>query len=77
MRTDDRANIADDDFLCATDLLDLLGYILGILQAITMGKENGVVFNYNTYEDLLADASVDAVAIGDYYSIRGERVIGA
>ncbi len=42
-----------------------------------VAKENGVVFNYETYEDLLSDASVDAVAIGDYYSIRGARVIGA
>ncbi len=42
-----------------------------------MERENGVKFTYDTYEQLLADPSVDAVAIGDYYSIRGSRVIAA
>lgn len=32
---------------------------------------------YISYEELLADESVDIVAIGDYYSIRGKRVIQA
>ena len=44
MRADHSANIADNNFLCATDLLDLLSYILCLLQAITVGNENGVVF---------------------------------
>lgn len=43
----------------------------------TMTREKGISFCYETYEDLLADPSVDAVAIGDYYSIRGARVIAA
>ena len=42
-----------------------------------MEKDKGIVFNYDTYAALLADPSVDAVAIGDYYSIRGSRVIEA
>jgi len=32
---------------------------------------------YESYEALLADESVQAVAIGDYYGIRGQRVIAA
>lgn len=42
-----------------------------------MEREHGVKFNYDTYETLIADPEVDAVAIGDYYSIRGARVIAA
>ncbi len=32
---------------------------------------------YDTYEALLADPQIDIVAIGDYYGIRGQRVIQA
>ena len=32
---------------------------------------------YNSYEELLADPQVDIVAIGDYYGIRGKRVLQA
>ena len=32
---------------------------------------------YDSYEDLLADPKVDIVAIGDYYGIRGARVLQA
>jgi len=32
---------------------------------------------YESYEALLSDESVQAVAIGDYYGIRGQRVISA
>lgn len=32
---------------------------------------------YATYDALLADESVDVVAVGDYYGIRGERIIRA
>ncbi|MBQ7109415.1 MAG: Gfo/Idh/MocA family oxidoreductase [Clostridia bacterium] len=34
-------------------------------------------FNYNSYRELLDDAAVDIVAIGDYYGIRGKMVIEA
>lgn len=33
--------------------------------------------NYNLYDDILNDKKVDAVAIGDYYGIRGQLVIKA
>ena len=39
--------------------------------------DNGIKFNYNSYEDILNDKSIDAVAIGDYYGIRGKMVIDA
>ena len=32
---------------------------------------------YETYEAMLADVDVDAVAVGDYYGIRGQRIIQA
>lgn len=44
---------------------------------LDMIEKYDVDFNYNTYEELLSDTNIDAVAIGDYYSIRGERAIKA
>ena len=38
---------------------------------------NGIPFLYDSYEQVLNDASVDAIAIGDYYGKRGEMVISA
>lgn len=40
-------------------------------------KAYGIDFNYKTYEDILKDERVDAVAIGDYYGIRGAMIIAA
>ncbi|MBQ7821397.1 MAG: Gfo/Idh/MocA family oxidoreductase [Clostridia bacterium] len=40
-------------------------------------KEQGISFKYESYEDILSDNRVDAVAIGDYYSRRGKMVIEA
>ncbi len=40
-------------------------------------SEHDVEFNYNTYEDILSDSNVDAVAIGNYYQARGQMVIDA
>lgn len=40
-------------------------------------KIDGVEFNYNTYEELLNDEKVEAVAIGDYYGKRGKMIIEA
>ncbi len=34
-------------------------------------------FNVDSYEDALKDKTIDAVAIGDYYGIRGKMVIDA
>ncbi len=34
-------------------------------------------FNFNSYEEALKDNSIDAIAIGDYYGIRGKMVIQA
>lgn len=36
-----------------------------------------IKFNYSSYEEILCDKSVDAVAIGDYYGKRGKMVIDA
>ena len=40
-------------------------------------EENGVVCNYNSYEELLADSRVDVVALGGYYAQRGQMAIDA
>ena len=40
-------------------------------------EEKGVAFTYPTYRALLDDAAVEIVAVGDYYGIRGRRVIEA
>lgn len=42
-----------------------------------VARESGVCFTYESYEALLADREVDAVAIGDYYAKRGELAIRA
>ncbi len=39
--------------------------------------EKGISFSYASYEELLGDDRVDAVAVGDYYGIRGKRIIKA
>ena len=38
---------------------------------------HGVCFNYSDYKSLLSEKSIEAVAIGDYYGIRGQMVIAA
>lgn len=42
-----------------------------------VAKDYGVEFSYASYEDILSDASVDAVGIGDYFGKRGQMVIAA
>ena len=39
--------------------------------------EKGISFSYPSYEELLKDERVDVVAVGDYYGIRGKRIIEA
>ncbi len=43
----------------------------------SVSAEKGIVFNYQSYEELLADGSVEAVAIGDCYGKRGNLAIEA
>ena len=40
-------------------------------------EEKGISFNYSSYQQLLEDENVQAVAIGDYYGTRGKLVIEA
>lgn len=40
-------------------------------------EKYGVHFNYSSYEALLQDPCVEVVAVGDYYSKRGSRIIEA
>lgn len=46
-------------------------------EARAAAEDKGVAFPYPTYEALLADKAVEIVAVGDYYGIRGRRVIEA
>lgn len=39
--------------------------------------DSNIDFNYNTYEEMLADNNVEIIAIGDYYGRRGEMTIAA
>lgn len=43
----------------------------------TAEKTLGVRFTHESYEDMLKDESIDVVAIGDYYGIRGSLAIAA
>lgn len=38
-------------------------------------KTHGITFNYNSYEEILNDEQVTAIAIGDYYAKRGKMII--
>lgn len=40
-------------------------------------ENNGVRFNYSSYDDILNDSCVDAIAIGDYFAKRGGLIIAA
>ena len=45
--------------------------------ALENAKKNGIEFTYNSYNEILNDVNVDAVAIGDYYGKRGSMIIEA
>lgn len=40
-------------------------------------KNNGIVCNFSSYEEILEDKNIQAVAIGDYYGKRGKMIIEA
>ncbi len=40
-------------------------------------KTTEIKFNCDSYDEILKDSTVDAVAIGDYYGIRGKLIISA
>ena len=42
-----------------------------------MASTQNIVFTHNTYEEMLADDGIDAVAIGDYYAARGQLAVKA
>lgn len=46
-------------------------------QAKKDAEQKGVCFNYDTYEDMLADPEIEAVALGNYYGARGPMAIAA
>ena len=46
-------------------------------QAKEAAQAQGIIFTYDSFEGLLQDESVDIIAIGDYYGIRGDLAIRA
>ena len=46
-------------------------------QARKAAEDMEINFKYDSYQKLLEDSDVEIVAIGDYYGIRGQRVIEA
>ncbi len=48
-----------------------------LLERETIEKSKGITFSYDSYEALLNDEQVEAVAIGDYYAKRGKMIIEA
>ncbi len=46
-------------------------------ERIKVEKAYDINFSYNSYDEILNDNNVDAVAIGDYYGKRGQMVIKA
>ena len=46
-------------------------------QAREAAQKQGVIFTYGSSDDLLQDDSVEIVAIGDYYGVRGNLAIRA
>lgn len=43
----------------------------------SLARDEGIVCTYPSYESLLADARAEAVAVGDYYGVRGSRITQA
>lgn len=58
--------------------VNIVGCYENDVSARKNAEENyNIVFNYASYEDILDDKKVDAIAIGDYYGTRGQMVIAA
>ena len=46
-------------------------------ERVKVAQAHGIDFNYSSYEDILNDENVTAIAIGDYYGKRGKMIIDA
>lgn len=46
-------------------------------EARAAAEARGVVFTHDTYESMLAEKNIDIIAVGDYFGIRGARIIAA
>ena len=58
-----------------TDIVNVTGCFEENEDAKKIAESNGVEFNYTSYEEILNDKNVEAIAIGDYYGKRGKMVI--
>lgn len=61
----------------SSDECHITGWWENDAEARTVGAKHFSQPFYSSYEALLSDPAVQAVAIGDYYGIRGQRVIAA
>ncbi len=57
--------------------VNIVGCYEGDIKNSIVADNADINFNFSSYEEALKDASIDAVAIGDYYGIRGKMVIEA
>ena len=57
--------------------VEIVGCFEKNAEGIEKAKSNQIYINFNSYEELLADNSIDAIAIGDYYGVRGSMIIKA
>lgn len=48
-----------------------------LLQRQNFKKTTDIHFNCDSYDDILRDDAVEAVAIGDYYGVRGKLISAA
>ena len=58
-------------------IISITGCFEEDISAKKAAENLGISFRYDTYSQLLEDDDVQIVAIGDYYGIRGQRVIEA
>lgn len=66
------------DMVQKSDKVNLIGCFEETEKAKLEAKSiREINFNYNSYNDILADVNVDIIAIGDYYGKRGKMVIDA
>lgn len=57
--------------------VNIVGCYEGDIPNSIVADNTEINFNYTSYEEALKNDEIDAVAIGDYYGIRGKMVIAA
>ncbi len=61
----------------SSDDVEIIAAFEENIDAKTTAEEKGVIFNCDSFEELINNSAIDIIAIGDYYSKRGELAIKA